>query len=60
MKLNKGKLVGAFGAAVIGLVAAGFAGSLLGETVGYSALVLYLYGLLGHRKVAGFLESKVK
>ncbi len=59
-KENKGIIIGSAGAAVVGLVLSGIAGSLLGETVGYSALVLYAYGLLGHRKVADFLESKVK
>lgn len=60
LKENKGKIIGNFGAVVIGLVFAGFLATLLKEQIGYSGFGLYAFAVLAHGKVAKLLESKVK
>lgn len=59
MNLDKGKLVGHVSATLGGLILAGIVGSFLGEKLGYSAGVLYLYALLGHTRVKELIERKV-
>ena len=60
LKASKGKIVGNFGAVVVGLVFAGFLATLLKEEIGYSGFGLYAFAVLAHGKVAKLLESKVK
>lgn len=57
---NKGKIVGNFSAAIGGTILAGIIATALGEKLGYGTLAFYVYGLFGHRYVAGLIESKVK
>jgi hypothetical protein len=58
--MDKKKVIGHFVATLGGLVLSGALATYLGEQLGYSVLALYLYALLGHSKVAGFISSKVK
>lgn len=60
LKENKGSLVGHFSALLTGSVLGGVIASMGGETLGYGALSLYVYGLVGHKLVAKLIKGKVK
>jgi len=60
LKANKGKLIGHFGAALIGAVLSGVLASFLGETLGYSYFLVYLYAMFVHGHVVTFLDKKVR
>ena len=56
----KGKLIGQIVAVLVGVIGAGILATTLGEKLGYSAGLVYLYAMFGHSKVAQLLESKIK
>ena len=59
LKANQNKIVSNIGSALIGAVLCGIVGTYRGEVAGYSTLVIYLYGVFGHSRIANLIENKI-
>lgn len=60
LKDSKNLILGNFAAAIGGAVLAGIVATAFGESLGYGALIAYLYGATGQERVAKLLEKKIK